>query len=97
MIAFLTAKVLRGPKVFTSGGADYAALTADIAALTIQYGRYGYRRITAMSSRGRLGRAFRQPRAMSRIWASARSRHPWPGSRYNQCSSFADDDRSPGR
>lgn len=27
---------------------DEAALTADITALAIQYGRYGYRRITAM-------------------------------------------------
>ena len=27
---------------------DEAALTADIVALAIQYGRYGYRRITAM-------------------------------------------------
>jgi putative transposase len=26
----------------------YAALTADIIALTRQYGRYGYRRITAL-------------------------------------------------
>jgi transposase InsO family protein len=30
------------------GRADDAALTADIAALATQYGRYGYRRITAM-------------------------------------------------
>ena len=30
------------------GRADEAALTADIVALAIQYGRYGYRRITAM-------------------------------------------------
>ncbi len=29
---------------------DEAALTADIVALAIQYGRYGYRRITAMRS-----------------------------------------------
>jgi len=27
---------------------DEAALTADIVALAIQYGRYGYRRITVM-------------------------------------------------
>lgn len=27
---------------------DAAALTADITALALQYGRYGYRRITAM-------------------------------------------------
>ncbi len=27
---------------------DEAALTADIIALAVQYGRYGYRRITAM-------------------------------------------------
>lgn len=27
---------------------DEAALTADIVALAIQYGRYGYRRVTAM-------------------------------------------------
>ena len=27
---------------------DEAALTADIVALALQYGRYGYRRITAM-------------------------------------------------
>ena len=27
---------------------DEAALTADITALALQYGRYGYRRITAM-------------------------------------------------
>ena len=27
---------------------DEAALTADVVALAIQYGRYGYRRITAM-------------------------------------------------
>ena len=30
---------------------DEAALTADIIALAIQYGRYGYRRITAMLHR----------------------------------------------
>ena len=30
------------------GAADEAALTADIVALATQYGRYGYRRITAM-------------------------------------------------
>ena len=30
------------------GRADEAALTADIVALATQYGRYGYRRITAM-------------------------------------------------
>ncbi len=30
------------------GRADEAALTADIIALATQYGRYGYRRITAM-------------------------------------------------
>jgi putative transposase len=30
------------------GRADDAALTADIVALATQYGRYGYRRITAM-------------------------------------------------
>jgi hypothetical protein len=30
------------------GRADDAALTADIVALAIQYGRYGYRRIAAM-------------------------------------------------
>jgi putative transposase len=30
------------------GRADDAALTADIVALAMQYGRYGYRRITAM-------------------------------------------------
>ena len=30
---------------------DEAALTADIVALAIQYGRYGYRRITAMLRR----------------------------------------------
>jgi hypothetical protein len=30
------------------GRADDAALTADIIALATQYGRYGYRRITAM-------------------------------------------------
>jgi putative transposase len=30
------------------GRADDAALTADIVALATQYGRYGYRRITAL-------------------------------------------------
>ena len=30
------------------GRADDAALTADIVALATEYGRYGYRRITAM-------------------------------------------------
>jgi putative transposase len=30
------------------GRADEAALTADIIALATRYGRYGYRRITAM-------------------------------------------------
>ena len=30
------------------GRADEAALTADIIALATQYGRYGYRRITAL-------------------------------------------------
>ena len=30
------------------GRADDAALTADVVALATQYGRYGYRRITAM-------------------------------------------------
>ena len=30
---------------------DEAALTADITALALQYGRYGYRRITAMLHR----------------------------------------------
>ena len=30
------------------GRADEAALTADIVALATRYGRYGYRRITAM-------------------------------------------------
>ncbi len=34
----------RAPK----GRADDAVLTADIVALATQYGRYGYRRITAM-------------------------------------------------
>ena len=31
-----------------TGRADEAALTADIIALATQYGRYGYRRITAL-------------------------------------------------
>jgi putative transposase len=31
-----------------TGRADEAALTADIIRLAIRYGRYGYRRITAM-------------------------------------------------
>ena len=44
---------------------DEAALTADITALAIQYGRYGYRRITAMlRSRGWRGNAKR----VARIW-----------------------------
>ena len=33
------------------GRADEAALTADIIALATQYGRYGYRRITALLHR----------------------------------------------
>ncbi len=33
---------------------DEAALTADIVALAIQYGRYGYRRVTAMLRASRL-------------------------------------------
>ena len=31
-----------------TASADEPALTADIVALALQYGRYGYRRVTAM-------------------------------------------------
>ena len=42
---------------------DEAALTADITALALQYGRYGYRRITAMFAPGGLDRERQAGRA----------------------------------
>jgi putative transposase len=44
---------------------DEAALTADIIALALQYGRYGYRRITAMLRRA--GWVVNRKR-VARIW-----------------------------
>ena len=47
------------------GRDDEAALTADITALAIQYGRYGYRRITALL----WGRGWRvNVKRVERIW-----------------------------
>ena len=39
-----------------TGRADEAALTADIIALASEYGRYGYRRITAQARAKQAGR-----------------------------------------
>ena len=44
---------------------DEAALTADIVALALQYGRYGYRRITAML---RSAGWMVNPKRVERIW-----------------------------
>jgi putative transposase len=47
------------------GRPDEDALTADIVALTLQYGRYGYRRITALLRDA--GWAV-NPKRVERIW-----------------------------
>ena len=48
------------------GRADDAALTADIVALATEYGRYGYRRITATAASGRLAAV--NVKRVERIW-----------------------------
>ena len=59
---------------------DEAALTADITALAIQYGRYGYRRITAMlRHKGWRVNAKRVARIWRREGLKVPSKHPKRG------------------
>jgi putative transposase len=59
---------------------DEAALTADITALAIQYGRYGYRRITAMLwERGWKVNVKRVERIWRREWLKVPARQPKRG------------------
>src|SRR3712207_7196172 len=56
---------------------DEAALTADIVALAIQYGRYGYRRMTAMlRAAGWVGNLKRVERVWGREGPKAPARAP---------------------
>lgn len=43
-----TQRKIAKPRMISPAAHDKAALTADITALALQYGRYGYRRTTAM-------------------------------------------------
>jgi len=63
------------------GADDEAALTEDIIALARQYGRYGYRRVTAFAARCRLacepqaGRAYLAARGAQ---SAAEAAEAWP-------------------
>jgi transposase InsO family protein len=66
---------------------DEVALTADITSLATQYGRYGYRRITAMlRQRGWRVRAKRVARIWRREWGEADKAilpvKGWPAERF---------------
>ena len=66
---------------------DEAALTADITSLATQYGRYGYRRITAMlRQRGWRVNAKRVARIWRREWGEADKAilpvKGWPAERF---------------
>jgi hypothetical protein len=74
---------------------DEAALTADIASLATQYGRYGYRRITAMlRQRGWRVNAKRVARIWRREWIEADKAilpvKGWPAERFHQNSQSVD-------
>jgi transposase InsO family protein len=53
------------PRKVPSGREDEAALTADVVALATRYGRYGYRRITALL---RSAGSVVNPKRVERIW-----------------------------
>jgi putative transposase len=51
------------------GRADDVALTADVVALATQYGRYGYRRITAMLQAAGWAVNVKRPERPSHVWS----------------------------